>query len=173
MRAEKSRAIAAAISSHPAWNRANTIALFSSLPSEPDLTALWEKGRHRFCYPRIEIDHMQFCEVLSVNELGMGTRNLNILEPASHSTRVVAPEEIDLILVPGLAFTRDGQRLGRGGGYYDRYLGRLSASTVKLGVCFECQIEATLPLDEHDQQVHAVVTEKGFSGSLCQISHPE
>lgn len=163
-RAEKSRAIVAAITSHPLWKGVNTVALFSSLSSEPDLSGLWGRGSRRFCYPRIEIDHMEFFEVLAVSELVRGSRILNLLEPAPHSTRAVAPEEIDLILVPGLAFTRDGHRLGRGGGYYDRYLSRVPPSTVRLGVCFDCQIEASLPLDGHDQQVHAVVAENGFSG---------
>jgi len=85
-----------------------------------------------------------------------------IREPVDPGARVVPPAEIEVILVPGLAFTREGQRLGRGGGNYDRYLALLPASTLKMGVCFALQIVETLPAEPHDQPVDAVATEDGI-----------
>jgi 5-formyltetrahydrofolate cyclo-ligase len=65
-----------------------------------------------------------------------------------------------LMLAPGLAFTRDGKRLGRGKGYYDRYLSRFSAADVIcVGVCFECQLLETVPVEMHDRRVEWVLTE--------------
>ncbi|MEI7618339.1 MAG: 5-formyltetrahydrofolate cyclo-ligase [Actinomycetota bacterium] len=66
---------------------------------------------------------------------------------------------IDLVIVPGLAFTRDGQRLGQGGGYYDRYLPLLRPDCVTIGVCFEEQIVHAVPGETHDQRVSLVVTD--------------
>ena len=69
------------------------------------------------------------------------------------------PETIDLILVPGLAFSRDRHRLGRGGGFFDRLLGGRAAQALKLGICFSFQIVDTMPAQEHDVVMDAVVTE--------------
>jgi 5-formyltetrahydrofolate cyclo-ligase len=70
-----------------------------------------------------------------------------------------------VILVPGVAFTRAGQRLGRGGGYYDRLLSALPAKAVRLGVCFELQIVDELPSEPHDMRVDGVVTEREVLGT--------
>ena len=75
---------------------------------------------------------------------------------------MVDPGAVDVILVPGLAFTRAGQRLGRGGGFYDRLLARLPAVTWKIGVCFEVQISDAVPSEPHDVTVDCVMTERDF-----------
>lgn len=80
------------------------------------------------------------------------------MEPDAASP-VVAPAEIDLMLIPGLAFTRAGARLGRGGGYYDRYLARVSPGVIKIGVCFGVQLIEELISEIHDREVDMVVTE--------------
>jgi 5-formyltetrahydrofolate cyclo-ligase len=165
--AEKSQAIVTAIVAHPAWARARVLSLYSALPGEPDLAALWKGAPpRRFCYPRIEAGGMTFFEVESPGELVPGPWHPRICEPVFDPARLVPPEKIDLILVPGLAFTRDGWRLGRGGGFYDRYLASLSAGAMKLGVCFQCQLVESLPAEAHDQRVHAIVTENGIEGHL-------
>ena len=71
-------------------------------------------------------------------------------------------DSFDLVLVPGLAFTAEGERLGRGGGFYDRLLSSPGFRAFKVGVCFDRQMRETLPMEPHDQRVHRVVTEKGF-----------
>ena len=68
---------------------------------------------------------------------------------------------IEAILVPGVAFDRQGGRLGHGGGYYDRLLAK-DQDAVTIGVGFECQLEVTLPHEPHDRGVHFIVTEKGL-----------
>ena len=69
------------------------------------------------------------------------------------------PSVIDIVVVPGLAFTRDGQRLGQGGGYYDRFLPKLRLDCVTAGVCFREQIVSAVPAEIHDQRVRRVVTD--------------
>lgn len=64
-------------------------------------------------------------------------------------------EEIDLVFVPGMAFSQDGKRLGRGKGFYDRLLSQYIGKSV--GICFREQLKEALPWEEHDQKVHQVV----------------
>lgn len=71
----------------------------------------------------------------------------------------VQPSWPDLVIVPGLAFTRTGQRLGQGGGWYDRFLADVECVTV--GVCFAEQVLDDLPIEAHDVAVDVVVTDAG------------
>ena len=115
--------------------------------------------------PRRRTHPLEFAHVPTMDALGSADWHPTDREPVAEA-RLVSPEEIGLILVPGLAFTRDGRRLGRGGGFYDRYLAGLSAPTVKLGVCFHGQLRETLPEEAHDQRVDAVATERGLFSPL-------
>lgn len=161
-RAEQSRAITEAIVAYPGFARSRVVALFSPLPGEPDVERLWKTIDREWCYPRVAGRELEFVSVASLENLAPSAWNRAIREPALRDARIVPPDEINLLLVPGLAFTRAGQRIGRGGGFYDRFLARLPASTVKMGVCFEEQIVETLPVEPHDQRMDAVVTERGL-----------
>ena len=165
-RLEKSPAVCAAISAHPAFLGGRRVALYSPLPSEPDLNALWEGQPRRFCYPRVAGDKIEFVEIARLEDLVAAAWNPWVREPAATMAHVIAPGEIDLILVPGLAFTPDGWRLGRGGGFYDRFLSQLPATAAKLGVCFDLQLVDTLPTEPHDQRLDGVVTERGLAVPL-------
>ena len=78
---------------------------------------------------------------------------------------VVMPEDdpsadtVDVVIVPGLAFTADGHRLGQGGGWYDRFLGELHTSCVTIGVCFAEQVLTDLPREPHDVVLDRLVTD--------------
>ncbi len=78
------------------------------------------------------------------------------------------PEDVDLAIVPGLAFDERGGRLGRGAGFYDRVLERLRPSAWVIAPAFECQIVAAVPMDAHDRRVHAIVTER----RVIEVSRP-
>jgi 5-formyltetrahydrofolate cyclo-ligase len=160
-REEMSRAIVGAIAAHPAFIRSQRVALFAALPGEPDLESIWEAGCREFCYPRVVAEHLEFVRVTGRTDLTPSLWHPLVREPAAGDGCVVAPADVQLILVPGLAFTRDGHRLGRGGGFYDRYLSQLSAGTIKLGVCFDAQVVENLPAEAHDQRVDEVITETG------------
>ena len=69
------------------------------------------------------------------------------------------PFVADLILVPGLAFGRDGHRLGRGGGFYDRLLDGRGRSATKVGVCFAFQLHDAVPVEAHDTVLNAVISD--------------
>lgn len=66
----------------------------------------------------------------------------------------------DVVIVPGLAFTRSGHRLGQGGGWYDRFLAGRRSDCVTIGVAFDLQIVETLPIDDHDVHLDHVVTDE-------------
>lgn len=72
----------------------------------------------------------------------------------------MSTDQVDVILVPGLAFDAAGRRIGRGGGFYDRFLLRLPPATLSVGVAFEAQRIDEVPADPHDRRVDVVVTER-------------
>lgn len=159
-RAGKSRAIVAVLAAHPAFLAAKTVALFAPIATEPDVEPLWEPAARQFCYPRVTGPQLEFVIVRHPADLTPAVWNPLVREPAAAQPTVPCAH-LDLILVPGLAFTRDGRRLGRGGGYYDRLLAARAPHTVALGICFALQLVADLPCEPHDQRVDAVVTESG------------
>ncbi|NLY77585.1 MAG: 5-formyltetrahydrofolate cyclo-ligase [Tissierellia bacterium] len=83
----------------------------------------------------------------------------NILTPKKEYIREVDPEEIDMVLVPGLIFREDGYRIGYGGGYYDRFLGGID-SVIKIGLCYEMQLSEDIPIDTYDIPVNYIITEE-------------
>jgi len=157
-RAKNSRAIVAAIAVHEAFRQAETVALFAPLDSEPDIDLLWEHSGHRYCYPRVVGTQLEFVAVRHFEDLAPAGWNPSLREPAA-SQQIITPAEIALILVPGLAFTRDGRRLGRGGGYYDRLLALHRPHAVVLGTCFDLQIVPDIPCEAHDERVDDLITE--------------
>jgi 5-formyltetrahydrofolate cyclo-ligase len=88
-------------------------------------------------------------------------------EPTEYGPRepprrvAVDPADVDLVVAPGLAFDRAGNRLGYGGGYYDRYLGRMGAAATRVGVAFSLQLVDTIPTEPGDERVDIVVTDQG------------
>ncbi len=72
------------------------------------------------------------------------------------------PEEVEIAVVPGVAFDVVGGRLGQGGGHYDRLLGFLDVDCDRVGFCFSCQVVPFVPCEEHDEPVDLVVTERAL-----------
>jgi 5-formyltetrahydrofolate cyclo-ligase len=89
-----------------------------------------------------------------------------ILEPPQQRWgelgKEIAPEEIDCIMVPGVAFDRNGGRLGNGAGYYDRLFKSVRADAALIGVCFESQLVDQVIMDSHDVAMDYVITEKAI-----------
>lgn len=158
-RLTRSLALCAQLAAFPAFAAARVVAIFDPMPSEPAIDLLWETAPRTFLYPRVEGAGIRLLPVQDPSELQTPGHGLLFREPPSVEGAVEAPQ---VVLIPGLAFTRDGRRLGRGGGYYDRLLAGLPAETVRIAVCFEFQVLEELPIEEHDQPVHAVATECGI-----------
>lgn len=161
VRAEKSARLCAAIVASAEWQAARAVAIFAPQPREPDVEILWSRGTAKsFAYPRAEEDRLDLYRVDSMFELLPGA--FGVREPAADPAHAVSPGTLDLILVPGVAFTHRGARLGRGGGFYDRLLAALPAHTCKIGVGFDSQILPDLPVESHDQHVDFIATESGL-----------
>ena len=154
-RAEKSALIEKKLSNCDAIRNASVAALYASLPDEPQTRGLIE-NLSRSCkvvLPRVAGDDMDFYEYSS-GRMAIGA--FGIEEPAGG--RAVSPDEIDVIIVPATAYTADGTRLGRGRGYYDRYMSRRGFRATKIGVCFAEQIVEHIPAEPHDIAVDTVVS---------------
>lgn len=91
------------------------------------------------------------------NELELGF--YNILTPKKEFIREVDPSILDLVLVPGLIFSKNGYRVGYGGGYYDRFLEQ-TEDVIKVGICFDMQIADEVPIGKYDIPVDYIITEK-------------
>ena len=133
--------------------QASVIALFMALPDEPQTAAFIEQlSRHkRVVVPRIEGEEMEFYDIADGVKIGA----FGIMEPIA--TKPVEPSEIDVMVVPGVAFTRYGARLGRGKGFYDKYLSRKGFRAYTIGVCYPCQLVEELPAESHDKRIELVV----------------
>lgn len=146
------------------FHRPATITLFGGLPAEPDLTQLLlpqliDLGHHPALFALNANRNMEARRVDSRDFLNRGP--LQVWEPSPAKCPRIDPLNIDTVFVPGLFFSvKTGVRLGRGGGYYDRYLARLSAEAILIGVTIESQLEDPLPSEAHDIPVQWILTEK-------------
>jgi len=112
------------------------------------------------CVPKI-LDRQGSMEAVKLTDLkGLTKDSFGIRTPAE-PCEVINPADIDLVLVSGLAFTSEGGRLGRGKGYFDRYL-PLCTKAKFMGVGYEFQVVKELPLNGHDVKMHYLVTEKAL-----------
>lgn len=87
---------------------------------------------------------------------------LKIPQPKKNFYSPFSPASIDLVIIPGVVFDRKGNRLGFGGGFYDRFLGKLSDITKLVGLAFELQLVDNVPSQSHDVAVDYLITEKGI-----------
>ena len=137
------------------WHRAKTVAAYSALDSEPRVLSPWPEAK-TVLLPRIAGDRLELHVVRGEEELVEG--GFGIFEPAPDAPR--AEPKADFILVPGLAFDPAGGRLGRGGGFYDRFLAGFQG--VKVGVCFPELVVDEIPVEEHDVRMDFVATSEGI-----------
>ncbi|MCH8552537.1 MAG: 5-formyltetrahydrofolate cyclo-ligase [Natronospirillum sp.] len=160
---------------------ASTILWYISCRTEVVTTPSLEQalgGNQRVVIPFCTVDYqgapcLGLWHLKHLSELVPGT--WNIPEPPrdrwDDPKRIVAPEELDLVLVPGVAFSPLGDRLGNGAGYYDRLLPSTRPDCCHVGIAFECQVFHKIPTDPHDRPMHYVLTEKRAYGGSLQADH--
>lgn len=144
------------------WIEASTVAITVSKAPEVDTFQIirkgWETGK-RMVVPKCEPKsrNLDFRELKRFSELE--SVYYGLFEPVVSETNSVSPDEIDLVVVPGLAVSKNGYRLGFGGGYYDRFLKNYQGKTVSLA--FKDQILSEIPVESHDIPVGKIITGEG------------
>jgi 5-formyltetrahydrofolate cyclo-ligase len=151
-----------------AFRDAQTVALFAPLPTEPDIHPLIEEAwaqKKRVALPRMfregDVPHLDWHAVTAWDEV-VEPGPFGLREPDHLRCPRVEIAELDCVFVPGLAFDPTGLRLGRGGGYYDSFLGRAPEKLPRFGLMFAGQRVEKLPREPHDQALPAIVTEDGL-----------
>jgi 5-formyltetrahydrofolate cyclo-ligase len=134
-RTARSEKICAYVFDSPAWQKAQSVVLFSPLRTEPQIGSL---------------------EAAAVTT---GKLTFIIPQTLRAEAQLDLPFSPELILVPALAFSHSGYRLGRGGGFYDRLLSGRAAQAFKLGICFALQLVETIPIEPHDAIMNAVISD--------------
>ena len=169
-RAEKSRAICANILRAPEYAKAKVVMIYKFVKGEVQLKALEEANealpeaeRKTFAYPLCVEDRQMLAIAPGSADLSSPAWKkgaFGIPEPVPEQGRVIAPEDIDLVVSPCSSFDGTFMRLGMGGGYYDRFLPKCAKADVML-VAYECQRAEKIPAEAWDVPVPVIVTERG------------
>jgi 5-formyltetrahydrofolate cyclo-ligase len=160
-RAEKSAAIRLRLNALPELRRAQVVMGFLPMPDEldtlPILADLLAAGK-RVYVPRTFVRERRMIPV-RLADLGKLRRGeYGILEPETEETCAIG--ELDFVIVPGRAFDRKGNRLGRGAGFYDEFMAQEGFRAIRCGVAFACQVLDEIPHGDTDLPVQHLVTEE-------------
>lgn len=140
---------------HAAFMMAENILMYHSLPDELSTHRFIEKwcGRKHFYLPRVNGVNL---EILPYDRSSLRYGAFHIEEPQGDDTADIS--DIELVIVPGVAYDRKGNRVGRGKGYYDRLLE--STSATKIGVAYDFQLVDAIEAEPHDVKVDFIITDK-------------
>ncbi len=141
------------LENHKSFIEAKTVMLYSSLPDEVqthDFLAKW-RNEKKIILPTVVGDDIIPVELTKDTDFAIG--DFNILEPQNEAYTGT----YDLIVVPGVAFDKNGNRLGRGKGYYDRFLCK-HLEVKRIGICFDFQFVDEVPTEDNDIKMHEVLT---------------
>lgn len=160
------RAAGSAVADHlaaaPEFVSASSLVLYWALPDEVPTLALFERFRQSgkpVLLPRVVGPGLEFALVHDPGDLKRGRFGVLAPSPASPARR---PDEAALVCVPGVAFDREGNRLGRGAGYYDRTFPPRTRAPRLFGIAYAFQLVERVPHGPGDRRMDAVVTEQGI-----------
>ncbi len=163
-----SKQICAAFMALPAYQSAKTVMWYVDAGSEVRTRhtlseALTHGKRVVVPYCIVATNELELFHLEDMSELVEGA--YKILEPRADLRtvpgKILQPEELDLVMVPGTAFDARGGRMGQGKGYYDRLLARARTDAPLVALAFECQLFPSIPVDAHDVYMDLVMTETG------------
>ncbi len=152
-----SKAIQKRLEETDVFHGASCVALYNAIAGEVQTMGLLERWyeKKQLLLPRVVGEDLSFSPYKGVEALKVGA--FGIMEPDDLEAEVAA-KDIDLVIVPGVAFDRGLNRLGRGGGYYDRWLSSLDVPTI--GLCFNFQLMDAIPTEAFDKKMDMIITEK-------------
>lgn len=144
------------------WQEASCIALtisrFPEVDTIPIIHEAWKQGK-QVVLPRIKQESKQMDFYLIHHFSQLEETVFGLKEPKPSEATIQTPADIDLMIVPGVAYTKEGYRIGFGGGYYDRYLPSFQGTTVSL--LFQEQLVSSLPIETHDQAISHLLVPGG------------
>lgn len=148
----------------PVYQNAKNIMLYLAMPDEPHLDKVISHALaagKTVCVPHMRETRglMDAAIITNLDDLVVG--QFNLLTPNPATLKILEPSDLDLIIVPGVAFDKTGRRLGMGAGYYDRFLPKAIKADL-IGAAWSAQILETVPTDEHDRPVNFLLTEDGI-----------
>lgn len=155
---EAAKKVFDALSKHPAFIHARVLMIYSALPTEISLGGFFEwaqKSKKIIALPRVENKMLKPYQVSNM-ETDLTTGLYRVLEPRS-GCREIEVDRLELVIVPGLAYDRLGWRLGRGKGFYDRFMSSLPESCATIGVCFKMQLLESVSHGENDVRVKEIL----------------
>jgi 5-formyltetrahydrofolate cyclo-ligase len=144
------------------YKEARNVMLFASFRNEVDTFPVIKdalSNKQNVVLPRVNTHEkkLDLYVIRDIEELRPGYAN--IPEPEVDETRTFSVKDVDLIMIPGLAFDPSGRRLGYGGGYYDRLLDRLGSKPYRIAIAYGEQLIDEVPATEHDETVNIIVTD--------------
>ncbi len=150
---EQSEVILSKLENDDDFKKARIVMIYSALPDEVQTQAFLEKWRHRkkIILPTVVGDDIIPVEL--AEDTGFAVGDFNILEPQNEPYT----GGYDLIVVPGVAFDRNGNRIGRGRGYYDRFLCKY-LNVRRIGICFDFQLVDEVPTEPNDIKMDKVIS---------------
>lgn len=145
------------------FNLAKNIMMYISFDNEVNLKKLFLEDNNKSFFAPICIDKQDMISVPMEGYSKLINSNVkkDLLEP-DVANREDCKDILEIVIVPGIVFDRDGNRIGFGAGYYDRFLNKIDKNVTKIGVCYEFQIVESIEKDDNDIPVDYVVTEKNI-----------
>ncbi len=160
----KSEAIAENLFKMPAYRKSKTVMFFLTFGSEVKTLPMVEEtikmGKQALAPKALKNTRKMVPSLLLDLEADLEEGNYGIPEPKAEALRPVDPKTIDLLMVPGVGFDMKGNRLGYGGGYYDRFFEHLRPDVPLVALAFELQIVERVPVEEWDRRVDYLITEQ-------------
>lgn len=163
---ESSERIILKLLDHPWYRDCGTLFTYVSMEKEVETHRLIEKAisdGKRVCVPRVVPKQHMLAVPITNPAADLEKGFFGVLEPVAQ-LQPVPQQEIDLVIVPGIAFDREGYRIGYGGGYYDKYLKTLPSRCRTIGLVFHAMLAEKVPREAHDKKVMLVITEKELIG---------
>ncbi len=178
-RARASAVICAQVCALPETAAAQSLFVYCTFRSEVDTAPLWPllRGQGKvLCVPLTLPESRAMLPLVLDNQADLRPGAFGIPEPPYQKDRLFPADRLDMVLLPGLLFDRAGNRLGYGGGFYDRFLANRAPQALRVGLAFSCQLAnaaVRLPVEAHDMKLHILITEQETLRFPSHTADPE
>lgn len=147
----------------PEFLSARSVLFYASFRSEVETSGIIRESLSmgkRAILPKVDKENhrLQLCEIKSISELTKG--HMGIPEPSPSKEKIMILEDIDLVIVPGAGYDCKGNRLGYGGGYYDKLLAERKKKMLIIALAYEEQLVDAIPAEKHDVRADIIVTDQ-------------